>query len=242
MSLFSEINNLWGRKAEITDIFSSIQGEGIFVGARQIFIRFRRCNMECAYCDESRDAVPKEYSAMELLKEAHRLESEKGVHHSVSLTGGEPLVYWEFLKDFLRLLKKDNMKSYLETNGTLPEELSRVIDFVDIIAMDFKLPSSTGGREYWDEHLKFLKVAIQKKVFVKAVVTPSTTNEDILKSSELIRQIDPNLPFILQPATPVKGIGKIENNRLLEFIEAAGKKNLTSVRVIPQVHKTMGVK
>jgi len=242
MSLFLEINNLWGRRAEVTQIFSSIQGEGIFVGARQIFIRFKKCNMDCVYCDESRDLDPKEYSALELLKETKRLESDKGVHHSVSLTGGEPLLYWEFLKDFLRLLKKEGMKSYLETNGTLPTELSNIIDFIDIIAMDFKLPSSTGGRSYWDEHMKFLRIASQKKVFVKAVVTPATTNEDIVKSSELIRQIDPNLPFILQPATPVRDVGRIGNNRLFEFIEAAAKSNLTSVRVIPQVHKSLGVK
>jgi len=242
MTLFSEINNLWGRKAGVTEIFSSIQGEGIFVGAKQVFIRFKSCNMECVYCDEAKDAEAKEFSTIELLKEVKKIESGKGMHHSVSLTGGEPLLHWEFLKDFLMLLKKESMKSYLETNGTLPDELSRIIDFVDIIAMDFKLPSSTGCRSYWDEHMKFLRIANQKKVFVKAVVTPLTTKEDILKCSEIIQQIDPELPFILQPATPVKDVGRIENNRLLEFIETTERRNLTSVRVIPQVHKTLNMK
>lgn len=242
MTIFSEINSLWGRKAEVTQVFSSIQGEGIFVGAKQIFVRFKRCNMDCVFCDEAKDLVPKEYSALELLKETKRLESDKGAHHSVSLTGGEPLLWWEFLKDFLRLLKKEGMKSYLETNGTLTKELSNVIDFTDIIAMDFKLPSSTGGRSYWDEHAEFLRIASQKKVFVKAVVTPATTKEDIIRSSELIRRIDPNLPFILQPATPVRDMGRIGNDRLFEFLETATKSNLASVRVIPQVHKSMDVR
>jgi len=55
-------------------------------------------------------------------------------------------------------MKKDrHFKLYLETNGTLPHELSMIIDLVDIVAMDFKLPSSTGGKAYWREHADFLR-------------------------------------------------------------------------------------
>ncbi len=242
MTLFAEINNLWGRKADVTEVFSSIQGEGIFIGAKQVFVRFAKCNMECAYCDEKKDGRVREYSTLELMKEVRRVESDKGMHHSISLTGGEPLIWWEFLRDFLRLLKMEGRKSYLETNGTMPSELSRVIDFVDIIAMDFKLPSSTGCRSYWDEHAEFLRIAGRKKVFVKAVVTPSTTHEDIMAAADLIRQIDPNLPFILQPATPAGSVGRIGNDRLIEFLDGAARKQLTSVRVIPQVHKALNIK
>ena len=61
------------------------------------------------------------------------------------------------------------MKSYLETNGTLPGELLKIIELIDIIAMDFKLPSSTGGKAYWHEHQEFLKLAMKSKVFWKRV-------------------------------------------------------------------------
>jgi len=47
--------------------------------------------------------------------------------------------------------------------------------------MDFKLPSSTGERAFWSEHLEFLKIASKKMVFVKAVVTPDTEKEDSIK-------------------------------------------------------------
>ena len=242
MTRFLDAANIWKKKAEVTDIFSSIQGEGIFVGAKQIFIRFKNCNMRCAYCDEPMDAEPKRYSPLELLTEVRFLETAKGLHHSISLTGGEPLLHREFLSEFLKLLGKEGIKSYLETNGTLPKELAQIIDLVDIIAMDFKLPSSTGDRPYWDEHFEFLTVASKKKVFVKAVVTSATTAEDIAKAGELIRKVNVELPFILQPVTPVKGLEtRVENNRLLEFLDIASKNNLTSVRVIPQIHKTMGV-
>jgi len=42
--------------ADIAEIFSSIQGEGLYVGRRQIFIRFCGCNLNCRYCDTETSA------------------------------------------------------------------------------------------------------------------------------------------------------------------------------------------
>jgi 7-carboxy-7-deazaguanine synthase len=220
-------------KAQITEIFSSVQGEGIFVGARQIFVRFKGCNMACEFCDTPNEGAAKEYSPAVLMNEIKALDGSNGPHHSVSLTGGEPLVYAEFLKSFLPLLKKAGFKSYLEG----------VIDLIDIVAMDFKLPSSTGGRAYWKEHLEFLKIAARKKVFVKSVVTTDTKTEDVEEAVKLIRMVNKNIPFIVQPAAPVRSFDKKPGeNRLLEFLDIALKNEVENSRVIPQIHKILGVK
>lgn len=230
--------------ADILEIFSSIQGEGIFLGAKQIFIRFKRCSLSCVYCDENLDRPARKYSPLELMKEVKALEAAKGPHHSVSLTGGEPLLYAEFLRSFLKILKKNrNFRSYLETNGTLPYELAKVIDLIDIVAMDFKLPSSTGERPFWTEHFEFLKIASKKKVFVKAVVTQDTVKDDIEKAISLIKKMKKNIPFILQPATSVKPQDKeVNKNTLLGFLEIGLKNDLSNMRVIPQMHKILNVK
>ncbi|MBN2453666.1 MAG: 7-carboxy-7-deazaguanine synthase QueE [Candidatus Omnitrophica bacterium] len=230
-------------EAAVADIFSSIQGEGVFVGAKQIFVRFKECNLMCSFCDEPRQGPAVVYTPRSLMSAVNLLIQEKGPHHSVSLTGGEPLCHADFLLNFLPLLRRNRIRSYLETNGTLPEALARVIDLVDIIAMDFKLPSSTGLRAFWGEHLDFLKIASKKKVFVKAVVTANTTNKDIEKAISIINGMGKNIPFILQPATPAREGGKeVGKERLLEFLEMGTRGDLEHIQVIPQMHKLKGVK
>ncbi|MDD5137136.1 MAG: 7-carboxy-7-deazaguanine synthase QueE [Candidatus Omnitrophica bacterium] len=230
-------------KGEITEIFSSIQGEGIFLGAKQIFVRFKRCNLDCLFCDERKRSSAKEYGPAELMREVKALDSAEGPHHSVSLTGGEPLIYWDFLQVFLRMLKRSRIKAYLETNGTLPHELAKVIDLVDIVAMDFKLPSATGERAYWHEHAEFLRIASKKKVFVKAVVTHDTRREDVEKAIQMIKRSHRNIPFILQPASPVKTSDRrISHDKLRRFLEIGLKNEVANMRVIPQIHKILKVK
>lgn len=230
-------------KADITEIFSSVQGEGIFVGAKQIFVRFRKCNINCSYCDESMAAPAKEYSVSTLMAELRRLNRRSGPHHSVSFTGGEPLLYADFLKEPLELLRDEGLRSYLETNGTLPEKLATIIEHIDIVAMDFKLPSSTGEKSFWDEHYEFLKIASAKKVFVKLVVTPNTIPEDIYRSVELVKSVDESIPLILQPATVTNPLEtRIDNQTIMSFVKICSKNRLDDVRVIPQVHKILGLR
>src|SRR3989338_1927337 len=94
---------------EISEIFSSIQGEGPYLGVKQIFLRFGRCNMHCGYCDELEKMKEGNFSVLSLdqvLTEIDNFEKQKGPHHSVSLTGGEPFFYTPFLQNFLPKLKE----------------------------------------------------------------------------------------------------------------------------------------
>ncbi|MCX5680766.1 MAG: 7-carboxy-7-deazaguanine synthase QueE [Candidatus Omnitrophica bacterium] len=133
--------------AKISEIFKSIQGEGKYLGVSQVFVRFFGCSLNCKICDtpyaKGNSAEYEEYTSGKLLSEIRRLS--QGIH-SVSLSGGEPLEQKDFLKSFLPLLKKQGMKTYLETNGVLFENLKEVIKHVDIVAMDMKLPSATGQK------------------------------------------------------------------------------------------------
>ncbi len=222
-------------KGKISEIFDSIQGEGIYLGERQLFIRFYGCNLRCKYCDTRQESYL-EYSPGELLDEI-KLYEEK--FHSLSFTGGEPLVQVDFLKEVLAVTQSQHYKNYLETNGTLPGALAQVIDYVDIVAMDIKLPSSTGCGVYWDAHRAFLKIASLKEVFVKVVVCASTLEAEYLEALELVREISRQTVLVLQPNSEDNILPQDE--RLLRFKELAAKEHI-AVCVIPQLHKIVGVR
>lgn len=201
------------------------------MGEKQVFVRFHGCNLSCGFCDEKDKTFFSEYTPEGLIEKIVRLGD-----FTVSLTGGEPLLQVDFLKKTLPGLKR---KIYLETNGILWDSLSQLMDYVDAISMDIKLPSSTGLRPFWQDHSMFLKEAAGKEVFVKAVVTDQTILSDIEAAAAIVRSVDKNIPFIIQP---VSYNNKVEKITLLpEFFKAADK-TLSDVRIIPQVHKILGVK
>lgn len=231
-------------KARITEIFKSIQGEGQYSGVQQIFVRLWGCNLNCLWCDtkQSRESDPsgqlsyREQTVDQVFMQILKLWEDC---HSISITGGEPLLQSEFLAELLARTAKLGMKSYLETNGTLWENLMHVIRYLDIIAMDIKLPSSTGCKYFWVQHKKFLEIAKGKDVFIKAVISNKTSKQDVLRAVRLIEEVDAGIKFILQPNYYDLSDGVME--RCEEF-KLLCQKNLKDVEVMPQMHKLMGIR
>lgn len=239
--------------ANLSEVFGSIQGEGLLVGVSQIFIRFSGCNLRCKYCDTryAQELEP-EYkwevkrgickSGKNPISISQLIEILKGFdldYYSITLTGGEPLLQADFILDFFSLLPSPYslLPVYLETNATLPSELKKIIHHLDIIAIDIKLPSSTGEAEYWKEHRESLKIAQERKVFTKTVITNRTSLEDVKMAISLIEEITPEIPLILQPASDIP-----PSNEVLFNYQREASLSLKEVRIIPQIHKLMGLR
>ena len=221
-------------KAKINEVFDSVQGEGLYLGEKQIFVRFFNCNLSCTYCDTKLNRYT-EYEPKELFEEI-KLYRDK--YHSISFTGGEPLLYADFLKDILKLTSGGGHKHYLETNGTLFFELEQIIDWIDIIAMDLKFPSSAGMGDLWRMHRKFLKIAAQKDVFLKAIICQTTCPEDLREALAMIKEISPASVLVLQPNSYEHQ--SVLQEKLLNFKEIANQQGVTTC-IIPQMHKIMGL-
>ena len=227
--------------AKILEIFHSIQGEGRYAGVPQVFVRLFECNMHCVWCDTpgSIGDGKREYKEMSLEDVVAQVNDNFDNAHSVSITGGEPLLQKDFLKSLCHDLHREGKKIYLDTNGTLPEALAEIINGIDIIAMDIKLPSSTKQRSFWAEHKEFLQIARRKEVFIKAVISLDTKKEDIIKAAKLVAAIDPEILFILQPNYLDMKKGIIED---CVVYQKSCAKILKDVRILPQVHKFMKIR
>ncbi|HTY44578.1 MAG TPA: 7-carboxy-7-deazaguanine synthase QueE [Patescibacteria group bacterium] len=222
-------------KGKISEIFDSIQGEGLYFGEKQFFLRLFGCNLNCRYCDTRLHRFA-EYESQEV---ADKFASGAGTYHSVAFTGGEPLLQKDFLKELLQFARQAGLRTYLETNGTLPAALEEVIELVDIVAMDLKLPSSTSLEPFWQEHRAFLKIASRKEVFLKVVVCSTTTQADLAEAIHLIKEIDPSAILVLQPNSyeDSDSLGA----KLDSFKETCDRQDVICC-VIPQIHKILGVK
>lgn len=230
-------------KAKIVEIFSSIQGEGPYVGVKQLFIRFCGCNLSCHYCDENElkreDYFEFEPEELEKNIEDFNLKSI----HSISLTGGEPLLWIEFLLEFLPLFKNRKgdytPKIYLETNSTLKDNLEKIIDYIDIISADIKLPSASGIENSFAVHDEFFKTArkYDKEIFAKIVFDENILDDEISHCLKLAEKY--NLELILQPKTVDDKIS-IGPEKIHEIFDKF-LSNHVKTRLIPQVHKFLGV-
>lgn len=215
----------------VKDIFYSFQGEGPWVGYPQIFIRFYGCNIHCAYCDEP-DFVKdkKKMSIDDIVAEVDRLSADNYVH-SISLTGGEPLLYAEFIKELSGHLRHP---LYLETNATLPDRLDVIKESISYFSIDYK----PGYEESFKASMECLKES--KNVFVKYILCPGYPDSDIETVGHLLEGY--NVPFIIQPVTP---FGFVTSKATPEEIYrgyALAKTYIEDVRIIPQTHKFINLK
>jgi organic radical activating enzyme len=245
------------KTAHLIELFSSIQGEGLLVGLRQIFIRFHGCNLRCAYCDTEITQAPSfcrietTPGRRDFIEAANPVFLDRlvsllgnwargwpGIHHSISITGGEPLLNLQILMEWLPELRK-YLPIYLETNGVLHEALSCLINILDYISMDIKLPSTSGCTDLWECHKDFLQIAAQKSVFVKIVTSDATEVWEIERALKTVATVSREIPVILQPVTLSDGSIGISPFRMLEFQEIACN-FVTEVRIIPQTHKFTG--
>lgn len=225
--------------APIDEVFFSYQGEGIYAGIPQIFVRFSGCNLRCNYCDtpkslniRSKSKYFTSQSLFEYIKNVFERNKDSfyGQKPSVSFTGGEPLLYADFILDLIKKYLKNKFSVYIETNGSLSQQIKKIYKYCNVVSMDIKFQSAC-KKDLFKEHKKFLEIC-RKKVFVKTVITKDTQEKEFIKAINIISNISNNIPLIIQPSS----FDNIINKKVLQFYSMAILK-IKNVRILPQLHK-----
>lgn len=237
-------------KAEIIEIFSSIQGEGLWVGRPQVFVRFRGCKLKCLYCDtplthskikQSRIESPPfskrfEAHALEWTPEELNQTIERFRIPSLAITGGEPLEHGEYLGEWFESLK-GRYQLLLETSGVEVEALKKVVSYLNMISLDVKVPSATGEGAFWETHHEFIQVAKEKPCYAKVTYNEKITDDEIENLMSLLKK-NPELTMFFQPVSPIQ---KRDLRTLLDVFQLFAERYATRVRFLPQMHKFLSI-
>jgi 7-carboxy-7-deazaguanine synthase len=250
------------RAGFVSECFASVQGEGTWVGERQLFLRLAGCRETCAYCDtpQHRRHRPRRACArfpgrkekpvwlvnpltpVEAVNLVGRFDADFGPFGALAITGGEPLEQPDFVKACAREIKSRHWRLpiLLETNGHRAEEFKKVRPYIDRVAADIKLASATGLPTPWARHVKFLKLARRLAGCVKVVVVPATTVLEIVHAARLAWECVPGWNLILQPATGEKWKTAARRRHLELLLQTAARLH-PRVRLLPQLHPVLGM-
>jgi len=206
----------------ITEIFASVQGEGVRAGLPTAFVRLARCPYRCTWCDSEYTFTGGEPMTLDAVLERVR---DFGSLPNVCITGGEPLVQRQAVQDLIpRLFEECSwlQSVEIETSGGLP--IWEAADPRLHWNLDVKCPGSGMERHFVPENLERLRAGDEIKFVL-------TGRADFDFARDFVEQRLTATPagIFLQPAW-----GQIEPVRLVEWLLA---EPLPGVRLSLQQHK-----
>ena len=234
---------------QLSEIFTSIEGEGILFGTKTLFVRMAGCHLKCRWCDTSHalpmfsgNSYPVDY-VKKLIADYLQPNTYK-----VNFTGGEPLVQYEAVIDLAKFVRERGLRTYLESACYDSERFAKLLPYIDICKVEFKMSDSKViDMNHYDNllqnEIRCLRTSVRnrKVTYIKIVVTNSTNSKEFAELVETIfRQVSTAEinGFVIQPSDR---IDEPTTERLLKLYDIVCPR-YREVRIIPQLHKQIGAR
>ena len=234
-------------KVRLSEVFTSIEGEGILYGTKTLFVRLAGCPFSCFYCDTP-ESLPLDSGTEYTIEQACGLldSSLRDKTYKVNFTGGDPLIQHEAVAELARHIRKKHIPTYLESSCFDSDRFAHVLPYMDIAKIEFKTKDSefvdSAHHSRLEENaLRCLKLSVSSKktTYIKIVASSSTLPDDL---AELARKIFSTVPkdavsgFVIQPTY---GVSEPPLELLLEMYDTVYP-HYDAVKVVPQLHKMIG--
>jgi organic radical activating enzyme len=234
-------------KVRLFEIFTSVEGEGILYGTKTLFIRLAGCPFTCFYCD-TKESLPLDSGTEYTIEEANRLidSNLQSQTYKVNFTGGDPLIQHQAVALLAKHVQDKKIPTYLESSCFDIDRFNHVLQFIDIVKIEFKTKDSDFvDSDHYEKlisnTMKCLKSSIEAKktTYIKIVVSSKTKLDEF---KELVNQIfkivskDDMDGFIIQPTY---GVSEPSLDLLLNLYDVVYP-YYVDVKVVPQLHKFIG--
>lgn len=165
-------------KIKVSEIFTSFQGEGPYIGIPATFLRLYGCNLNCKWCDT--DISTYEMLSVDDVAEILMTQMEFNNINLLVITGGEPTLQMEEIKRLIRELPED-IKIQLETNGSI---------FEYVPEMEYVISPKENKEKVFENYYEY------ENTFFKFVIT---SQEDIDEVISIKNKYSYNKTIWLQP-------------------------------------------
>lgn len=220
----------------INSIYRATEGEGVFLGRPQVFVRYQGCAVGCINCD-SKDTwdFDKEMGVeLEEIIERIYLEGHNGSIKNVSITGGDPLhpSHVPHVLVLVKALKERGFFINIEAAGT--RVVDEIFDLVDYISFDMKTPST--GVKTPLKNIQKMNSQYKGKFQLKAVVSDRADFDAVMDAFKALCASEStlNFPWVLTPCFNNEEVFPMK--RFVDVIEW-NEQNGAHFRVIGQQHK-----
>jgi len=158
---------------KISEIFYSVQGEGLTIGQPSIFIRLSGCNKKCSWCDSKYSWNEGESKTIfDIIKEVRKYNC-----YNIVITGGEPLLQQSQLIKLMEQLLEINPFYHfeIETNGTIAPT-KRLAELTDLFNVSPKFENFSYATEFSNicdlsEHPNLIfKFVVEKEEDMKLIL------------------------------------------------------------------------
>ncbi|MFG6149740.1 7-carboxy-7-deazaguanine synthase QueE [Halobacillus sp. B23F22_1] len=230
-------------KFPILEIFGpTIQGEGMVVGRKTMFVRTAGCDYSCAWCDSAFtwDGSAKEevrrMTADEIIAELREVGGEKFDH--VTISGGNPALLRN-LHELIDPLHQQHIEVALETQGSRWQDWFISIDDLTISPK----PPSSKMKTNWGILDDILQRQADHERLPNTSLKVVIFNDDDLQYAEEVHRRYPHIPFFLQVGNddleeekPDRLASELLNKYEWLIDKVMDSASLNHVRVLPQVH------
>ncbi|WGV58922.1 7-carboxy-7-deazaguanine synthase QueE [Brevibacillus brevis] len=226
----------------VLEIFGpTIQGEGMVIGQKTMFVRTAGCDYRCNWCDSAftwdgsaRDEI-RQMSPEAVWEELTRLGGDRFSH--VTISGGNPALL-AGIGDLIALLKEHGIRTAVETQGSKWQAWLPLIDDITISPK----PPSSGMQTDFQALDRIVHALLDQKhpgLSLKVVVFDDAD----FAYARTIHQRFPGVPFYLQPGN--SDLTDVDTpslrDKLLESFEwlidqAMATADMNDAKVLPQLH------